>query len=368
MVVIGVDTHTRTHSAAAIDAQGRVLAEIQVGASPYELRRLVRWIGEQGPERLVAVEGARGLGLALTRVLLAAGERVVDVPATLTGEARRRGARRGKDDPGDAVVVARVALRGERVPAVDAASLDDDLKLLVDARDQLVAEACRVRNRLHALLLVMAPGYRASTGALASKRALAAARRLALGARARDTVRCRLALAAVRRLRAIAAELAVLEGEIGALIELAAPANLLAVPGVGPLVAAKLLGETRGVGRFASAAAFAAHAGVAPVPASSGTTRRHRLNRGGNRQLNRALFTIAMVQARWDPRACEYLERKRGEGKSPAEARRCLKRHLASVVYRAMRDDARAAIERNGPGLDQLVAQLAERSRAAFLT
>jgi transposase len=368
MVVIGVDTHTRTHSAAAIDSQGRVLAETQVGASPYELRRLVRWIGAQGPERMVAVESARGLGLALTRVLLAAGERVVDVAPTLTAEGRRLGTRRGKDDPGDAIVVARIALRGERVPAVDGASLDDDLKLLVDARDQLVAEAGRVRNRLHALLLVMAPGYRDSTGALASKRALAAARRLALSARARDAVRCRLALAAVRRLRAIAAEISVLEGEIGALIELVAPANLLAVPGVGPLVAAKLLGETRGVGRFSSAAAFAAHAGVAPIPASSGTTRRHRLNRGGNRQLNRALFTIAMVQARWDPRACEYLARKRGEGKSPAEARRCLKRHLASVVYRAMREDTRAATERNEPGLEQLVEQLAERSRAPFLT
>jgi transposase len=357
MVVIGVDTHTRTHSAAAIDAQGRVLAEIQIGAGPDELRRLARWIAEQGPARLVAIEGARGLGLALTRVLLAAGERVVDVACTLTAEGRRAGPRRGKDDPGDAIVVARVALRGERVPAVDATSLDDDLKLLVDARDQLIAEACRVRNRLHALLLVMAPGYRESTGALASKRALAAARRLALGARARDGVRCRLALAAVRRLRAIAAEVAVLDGEIKALIELVAPANLLAVPGVGPLVAAKLLGETRGVGRFSSAAAFAAHAGVAPLPASSGTS-----------QLNRALFTIAMVQARWDRRACEYLARKRAEGKSPAEARRCLKRHLASVVFRAMRADACVANQPHEPRLEQLVADLAERARAPFLT
>lgn len=265
-------------------------------------------------------------------------------------------------------MVARVALRGERVPAVDPTSLDDDLKLLVDARDQLVAEACRVRNRLHALLLVMAPGYRESTGALASKRALEAARRLALGARARDGVRCRLGLAAVRRLRAIAAEVAVLDGEIEALIELVAPANLLAVPGVGPLVAAKLLGETRGVARFSSVAAFAAHAGVAPLPASSGTTRRHRLNRGGNRQLNRALFTIAMVQARWDRRACEYLARKRAEGKNPAEARRCLKRHLASVVYRAIREDARLANQRHEPRLEQLVADLTERARAPFLT
>lgn len=110
----------------------------------------------------------------------------------------------------------------------------------------------------------------------------------------------------------------------------------------GPIVAAKLLGETHDVDRVPTAAAFAAHAGVSPVPASSGTTRRHRLNRGGNRQLNRALFTIAMVQARWDDQGSAYLARKRAEGKTPPEARRCLMRHLAGVVYRAMIADARA--------------------------
>ena len=105
-------------------------------------------------------------------------------------------------------------------------------------------------------------------------------------------------------------------------------------------MAAKILGETHDVGRFPTAAAFAAHAGVAPIPASSGTTTRHRLNRGGNRQLNRALFTVAMVQARWDEQGSAYLARKRAEGKSPAEARRCLMRHLAGVVYRSMVLDA----------------------------
>jgi transposase len=114
------------------------------------------------------------------------------------------------------------------------------------------------------------------------------------------------------------------------------PTHLQAIPGVGPLVAAKILGEVRDVGHYASAAAFAAHAGVAPVPASSGNTQRHRLARGGNRQLNRALFTIAMVRARWHPPAREFLAKKRAEGKTAAEARRCLKRHLANVVYRAM--------------------------------
>jgi transposase len=116
--------------------------------------------------------------------------------------------------------------------------------------------------------------------------------------------------------------------------------RLRAICGVGPIVAGKLLGETHDVGRFPTAAAFAAHAGASPIPASSGTTTRHRLNRGGNRQLNRALFTIAMVQARWDSQGSEYLAKKRAEGKTAPEARRCLMRHLAGVVYRAMVADA----------------------------
>jgi transposase len=108
------------------------------------------------------------------------------------------------------------------------------------------------------------------------------------------------------------------------------------------LVAAKILGETRDVTRFRSKAAFAAYAGAAPIPASSGTVTRHRVNRGGNRQLNRALFTMAMTQARWDPRAKAFLARKRAEGKSSSEARRALKRHLANSLFRAMHEDLEA--------------------------
>lgn len=166
--------------------------------------------------------------------------------------------------------------------------------------------------------------------------ALRRARTLALQGRARDPVRAKLALAAIRRLHALATEIKAMEVDIAAALELRPHQHLMAIPGVGPLVAAKILGETHDVRHFRSAAAFAAHAGTAPVPASSGNTHRHRLARGGNRQLNRALFTIAMVQARWHPDGRDYLARKRGEGKTAAEDRRCLKRHLAAVVYRAM--------------------------------
>jgi len=231
-------------------------------------------------------------------------------------------------------------LREPGLPRLRPSHLATDLKLLVDARDQVVAEGTRVRNRLHALLLALAPGYRDSTGALATAAALGRARRLVRAAEASDPVRARLALAAIRRLRAVEAEAGELEAEIRALVDASGAPRLRAICGVGPIVAAKILGETHDIGRFPSAAAFAAHAGVAPVPASSGTTTRHRLNRGGNRQLNRALFTMAMVQARWNQQGSAYLARKRAEGKSPAEARRCLMRHLAGVVYRAMVLDA----------------------------
>jgi transposase len=312
---------------------------VEVDAGEAGLSLLLTWIGTLGGERLVAVEGAHGFGLPLVRRLLASGEQVVDVPSKLTALGRRSARRRGKDDQGDAVVIARIALREPDLPRVREAHLDADLKLLVDARDQLVAESTRVRNRLHALLLAFVPGYRTHTGALTSKKALHTARSLVVGARLDDPVRARLALSAICRLQVLEPEIAELERDLRVAIQARRPMALLSICGVGSLIAAKLLGETHAVERFPSAAAFAAHTGTAPLPASSGITQRHRLNRGGNRQLNRALFTIAMVQARWEPRARLYLDRKRSEGKSPAESRRCLMRHLAAVVYRAMLAD-----------------------------
>ena len=339
MFIIGVDAHTRVHSAAVIDDHGRVIDTIKVGAGPDELDRLVGWVAGFTGQRLVAVEGAKGFGLALTRRLLAAGETVVDIATHLTAQGRRSSRRRGKDDEGDAITIARVALRESDLPRLTVDQLDADLKLLVDARDQLVAEATRVRNRLHALLLVIAPGYRDDTGALSNKAGLAVARRLVVKGRAAEPVRAKLALAAVGRLHQLEREAGDLEHDITAAIHARQPTRLLNVCGVGPIVAAKILSETRGVERFPTAAAFAAHTGTAPVPASSGQTTRHRLNRGGNRQLNRTLFTVAMVQARWHPDARAYLDRKRAEDKSPAEARRCLKRHLAKTIYHAMLAD-----------------------------
>ena len=346
--VIGIDPHSRVHVAAAVDEHGRCVAKYEVGVAPEQLAELVDWIGSTGAQK-VAVEGSKGYGLALTRLLLASGFTVVDVSSNLTADERKRSRRRGKDDEGDAVAIARVAMREPDLSTMDEAHLDADLKLLVDARDQLVQEEARVRNRLHALLLVMAPGYQQVTGPLNSRPAFTRARSLALKARKTDPMRAKLALAAVRRLNALRDEQSGLEHDIDEELQRRRPVHLQAIPGVGPLVAAKILGEVRDIRHYASPAAFAAHAGVAPIPASSGNTQRHRLARGGNRQLNRALFTIAMVQARWHPPAREFLAKKRAEGKTAAEARRCLKRHLANVVYRALVADLQLPDEQSSP-------------------
>jgi transposase len=344
MIIVGIDAHSRSHTAAAVDAQGRLLDSLEVGAGPAGLEQLCAWLARFEQPRLVAVENARGYGLALVQRLLVAGEEVVDVPAALTGDGRRRSGQRGKDDAGDALVVARVALRDrERLPRLETSVLDDELKLLVDAREQLIVEAGRWRNRAHALLRVAAPGYQARTGALASAGAVRRAQAIARRAERSDPIRGRLALDALARLTSLEREARELEREISRLLKARGCTHLLAIRGVRPIVAAKILGETRGLRRFRSAAAFAAHSGTAPIPASSGRSQRHRLNRGGNRQLNRALYTIAMVQARWDPSARAYLDRKISEGKSASEAHRCLKRHLANVVYRALIADTDAS-------------------------
>jgi transposase len=343
MIIVGIDPHSRTHAAAAVDEQGRLLEGVEVAAGVKGLERLCAWIERLPQPRLVAIENARGYGLALARRLIEQGEELVDVPAVLTWDGRRSSGQRGKHDQGDALVIARIALRDQaRLPRLNASVLDDELKLLADTRDQLIVEANRWRNRAHALLRTAAPGYQTTTGALASAGAVRRARAVARRAIRHDPLRGRLAVEALDRLSALERDAGKLEREISELLKARRCTNPLAIRGVGPIVAAKILGETRGIDRFRSAAAFAAHAGTAPVPASSGRVQRHRLNRGGNRQLSRALYTIAMVQARWEPAARVYLDRKLAEGKSAAEARRCLKRHLASIVYRALIADQQA--------------------------
>lgn len=333
MIVIGADPHKSNHCAVAVErATGELRSSEQVAACEAGHEALLRWGRGLDRERVWAIEDCRHVSGALERFLIARGERVVRVAPKLMAGARRGGRERGKSDPIDAAAVARAALR-EGVESLPVAHLEGpslELRLLLDHREDLVGESTRIQNRLlwhlHDLDPALAPRPRGLT-VKRNRRSLQA--RLA---RRQQCVRTELARELLRRLSELCRREAELEAQITALVKDQAP-QLLELAGCGPLTAAKLVAECAGAERFASDAKLARAAGVAPLPASSGRRDRHRLDRGGNRQLNCAFHRIAVTQARTHPDAQAFLQRKRAEGKSNREALRCLKRHLVRRVY-----------------------------------
>jgi transposase len=330
---IGIDTHKASLAVCRVDELGMATAEASFDNDPAGHRLLLEWIGPAGPV-LIGVEGSASFGAAVARFLVTAGLVVREVPPQLVRRERIRTRRVGKSDPADALAIARVAAREVNLPPVRTADRALDVQLLVEARDDLVAETTRVRNRLHADLRTLLPGYAATAANLVAARHQRSVGRLLRPLRG---VQADLARGRLARLRTLAAEERLLSARIAALV---GRHPLLSLAGVGPLVAAKLVGEIGDVRRFRSADALAAIAGVAPIPASSGQTQRMRLNRGGNRQLNRAFHTIALAQAAHHPPAQAYLARKRAEGKTRREALRALKRRLVRPVFRLLQDGA----------------------------
>jgi transposase len=337
MIVLGADTHKRSHTIAAVSAAtGEVLGEKTVAVGAGGFASLLVWArGLQG-ERVWALEDCRHVSGSFERFLLARGERIVRVATKLMAEARRGGRQRGKSDSIDSISVARAALR-EGLDALPVARLDGpelDLRLLVDHRERLVRQRVGLNNTLQWHLHDLWPELELPGSALMSKKwSTRIARRLA---RAEQTMRVRITRDELRRLRELTHTINELEAEIAQLVAQIAP-QLLAEPGFGPLTAAKLVGEIAGIGRFKTDAKLARAAGVAPIPASSGNTNRHRLDRGGNRQINAALHRVAVTRARCHPETHDYIERKKAEGKTTREAIRCLKRHLARRVWHLLR-------------------------------
>lgn len=275
-----------------------------------------------------AVEDCRHVSGRLERALLAAGEAVVRVPPKLMAGARAGGRIPGKSDPVDALAVARAALREPDLPVAAHDEPSRTVKLLVDRREDLVAERVRAQNRLRWHLHELDPSLDPPTRALDRMRELDRLAQWLAGYRPEPSesvllLVARLAAEIVEEIRALTVRINAMEKEITTLVRRAAPA-LLRLPGCGPLTAAKLLGETAGAARFATEARFAMHAGVAPVPASSGKTNRHRLARGGNRQLNAALHRIAVTQLRLDGLGRTYYQRRRANGDTTMEALRAL--------------------------------------------
>jgi transposase len=264
-------------------------------------------------------------------------QRLVRVPPRLTAPERRRGRVRGRSELIDALALARAALRE---PVLDSPHPEEtrlrELKLLVDHRDDLVDERRRAQQRLRWHLHELDPALQVPLGAL--DRTVWMERISRRLARLQQTTQVRIARELVGRCRSLTRSIVELDQELQERTTLLAP-RLLELPGRGGLTAAKLLCEIGPVDRFRSDAQLARHAGVAPLDASSGKHQRHRLDRGGNRQLNCALHRIAVTQGRVHAPARAYLERKQAEGKSRREALRCLKRQLARTVYTALTNE-----------------------------
>ncbi|CCW12314.1 IS110 family transposase [Rhodococcus aetherivorans] len=339
MIVIGIDPHKSTHTATAVDpATNTDLGSIRIDATRAGYKALTGW-AKTWPQRSWAVENAYGLGHHLAQWLLTLGEIVLDVPTTATARVRElsRGGRR-KNDRIDAAAAACVAaLQGDARP-VDPEGPTEILGLLDERRSNLLGTRTRTANQLHALLRQLFAG-----GAPTSLTAPAATA-LLRGFRAKSPVDrtrvglCRNLIADIRRLDT---QLAANEKQMADALD-EHGSRLREVDGIGTVTAARLIGRTGRPDRFPTAAAFANYNGSAPVQIASADTDRHRLSRYGDRQLNSALYIVAMVQIRMLASAGHaYYDKKITQGKTPAAARRSLKRHLSDRVWRIMIADER---------------------------
>jgi len=337
--VLGVDTHKHTHTAAAVTPAGGLVAHLTVAADAAGYRRLLAFADEQAPGRRIwAIEGTGSFGAGLTSHLLEHGEWVVEIDHPKR-PARRNGA---KTDELDAVRAAREALAREHLAQPRRRGAREALRVPLTTRENAMRARTKAICQLKDLVVSAPESLRRPLHALPSAALVAHCARVrtntAHSVEQRYTI---LALrTTARRALALEAEAAELEAQLEPLVKQAAP-TLLDEPGVGPVSAAQLLCSWSHAGRLRSEAAFAALAGVAPIPASSGQVTRHRLNRSGDRQLNRALHTIIVSRQVHHPETQAYVARRTVEGKSPREIKRCLKRHLARRLFRLMEGPGR---------------------------
>lgn len=339
MIVIGIDPHKSTHTATVVDAHtNKDLASLRIDATLKDYRRLLKW-AQAWPQRRWAVENAEGLGRHLSSWLLARSEDVVDVPATATARIRQlsRGGRR-KNDRIDAAAAASVAALQGDARSVQPEDHTDALALLDERRSNLAGARVRTVNQLHGLFRSLLVGGAptelttdAAQGLLRKVKPTSAA----------EKVRKDLAKELIADLRRQDKQLESNATEMSELLE-ETSTSLPQTPGIGPVTASRILGRTGPAHRFRTAAAFANYTGTAPVEVASADKSRHRLSRFGDRQLNSAIHTVAVTQIRMtSSKGHSYYRRKIDEGKTPKEAKRCLKRQLANHIWSTMIADER---------------------------
>lgn len=344
MVMIGTDSHKRTHTVVAVDDVGRRLSMKTVRTNSEGHLELVRW-SAQFEEVTFALEDCRHLTRRLEADLLTAGCRVVRVPTKLMAGARRAAREPGKSDPIDAEAVALAALRHPDLPVAELDGPAREVKLLSDHRHDLVVQRTRIASQIRWHLHELDPDLVIPSRGL-KRHCVVAELRTELDRF--DGVVARLARNLLTRCDELNHQINELEGELRKLVRDLAP-SLLAIPGCGVLSAAVIIGETAGVHRFRNKDAFARFTGTAPVPVWSGASNgKVRLNRGGNRAVNCALHMIAVTQARGIGSGQAYLDKQRGRGKDKTAALRLLRRQLSDAVFSALRADQRAACQAPG--------------------
>jgi transposase len=332
--VIGVDTHRDRHALGVVDPTGGLRHELAIDACAQGYEQALGMAHQLAPGRRVwAIEGAGSYGAGLARHLMQAGERVVEIERPV----RQRRPGGGKSDPLDAVRAAREALARGELATPRQGTEREALRLLLATRALAVTGRTAAISQVKAFIVSAPDDLRAELRVLTTQaqlRRLAALRPHHGQAVDRRAIGIALRFAA-RRALALDEEARALEAEIRAVVERLAP-ELLGVQGVGPIVAAQLLVSYSHPGRFRSEAAFASLAGVAPIPASSGLVVRHRLNRGGDRQLNRAIRVVVLTRTRHREKTRAYMARRRAEGRSTRETMRCLMRHVARGLFRLL--------------------------------
>jgi transposase len=333
--VIGVDTHRDAHVWAVLVAgTGAIVAEGSVSADARGYRQALTIVADRAPScRVWAVEGTGSYGAGLARYLADHGERLIEVERPVRAGDRSR----LKSDSLDAVRAARSALGLTKLATPRQHGRRESLRALQTTREGAIAARTQALNQLRALIVVCPEPLRSELRTLSQARLIARCTRLRPSAHAGDEQRgTLLALRTLAlRLLVLTNEAKELEREIHTLVVELAP-QLLTEPGVGPISAAQLLISWSHPGRLRNEAAFARLAGAAPIPASSGQTIRYRLDRGGDRKLNRALQTIILTRRRQHPATIAYIDRRRAEGKTSRDSVRCLKRYLARHLYRLL--------------------------------
>lgn len=335
-IVVGVDTHKDEHVAVAIDQLGARLSERRVATTTQGYADLERWSCSLGEVKAFGVEGTGAYGAGLARFLTSRGRTVVEVNRPDRSTRRRK----GKSDPIDAEMAARAVLANvaHSTPKSGVGNVEM-IRMLRNTRTSALKARSQALNQIQALIVTAPADLRETLRGVTATKLVSRCTRLRPGKLTTPTAVAKHTMRSLsRRCHQLTVEIETLDKELSRLTAQTAPA-LLKVFGVGPDTAATLL-VTAGSNpeRLKSEAAFAALCGVSPIPASSGKTNRHRLNRGGDRQANAALYRIVIVRLRHDDRTKTYMARRRGEGRTKSEVIRCLKRYVAREVFGILRE------------------------------